>query len=102
TCGDAIAREHAVAESPRGLIGAVGDQKVIAGIEDRKERGRNRRKPRWQQRNAGASGPFERAQRAFKCLRGGRPSPPVELARPAGKGIPGGGVEARREGGERG
>src|SRR5215469_14681631 len=91
-----MALEHAVAESPRGLIGAVGDQEVIAGIEDREKRGRNRRKPRWQQRNAGASGPFERAQRVFKCLRGGRPAPAVEVSRPAGKEILGGWIEHRR------
>src|SRR5262245_66457090 len=67
--GDAVAREHAVAELARRLIGAVGDQQVITRVERREQGGRDRSETRRHQRNAGAVGPFERAQRVLERLR---------------------------------
>ena len=84
---DAVAPKHAVAQPARGLVGAVGDQEVIAGVEHREQRGRNRREPRGKERHAGAIGTFERPQRALQRLRGGRAPPSVEVTRPAGKKI---------------
>jgi hypothetical protein len=63
------------------LIGTVGDQQVIAGREHRQQRGRDRGETRWQQRDAGAVGPFERAQGAFQRFRGRRAAAAVEVAR---------------------
>ena len=95
--GDAVALEHAIAELPRGLVDAVGHQQMIAGLEHRKQRGRNRREPGRQKRNAGAIGPFERAQRVFKRLRSRRAAAPVKIAGAAREEILGGRIEHRRD-----
>ena len=54
--GDSVAREHAVAEFSRGQIDAVGDQHVVARLEDGQERERSRGQAGGQQRDAGAFG----------------------------------------------
>ncbi len=94
--GDAVAREHAVAEFPRRLIDAVGNEHVIAGVEHRQQRGRDRRESGGQERNAGAIGAFELAQRIRKRLRRGGAPPPVEIAGAAGEKILRRWIEHRR------
>src|SRR5207253_314400 len=69
---DAVAREQAVAEFPCRQIDAIGDQEVIAGLQDRQQRNRCGGQARWHQRDAGAPRPLEFCERARERLRCGR------------------------------
>ena len=63
---DPVAGQEPVAEIAGRPIGIVADQQVIPGLEDRQERGRDRREPRRRQRHAGALRPFERLERILQ------------------------------------
>ncbi len=69
---------------------------MVAGLEHRKQRGRDRRKPRRQQRDAGAGRSLDLLDRGFQRLRGRRAAAAVEILAAAGREILGGAVEQRR------
>ena len=82
--GDAEPGEDLVAKRARRPIGAVGDEDVVAGMHDRQQRRRDRRKPGRQQRHAGALRAFELLQREFERLGRRRAAAPVLIARAVG------------------
>jgi hypothetical protein len=65
---DVEPREDAVAKHPRRSVHAVADQDVVAGLDHRQQRRRDRRQAGRQQRYAGARRTFQFLQGYFECF----------------------------------
>ena len=90
---DAEPGENLIAKSPRRAIGAVGDQDVIAGMDDGQEGAGDGREPRRQQRHAGALRSFQVLDGELERFGGRRAAPAILVARTMGEKILGASIE---------
>ncbi len=95
-CGDTEPFKNTVAITSCRLIGAVGNQDVVAGLHNRKQRRRDGGKSGRQQRDPGAVRAFEVLQRKFERFRGRSAAAAVLVTGAMGDKILGRGVEDRR------
>ena len=94
--GDTEPSEDLVAKNARRCVGAVGNENMVAGVDDRQQRSRNSGKSGGQQRDAVALRPLKLLHGEFERLGRRRTAPAVLIARAVRQVILGAWVEHGR------